>query len=78
MLHGSTWVLNCDIAPVPLCPISQTSLLCHQDLLSVLGRQLEKDEWGRREVVTGRKEVAPEGVDPKLEVAAVERKKSGN
>ena len=49
MLHGSTWVLNCDIAPVPLCPISQTSLLCHQDLLSVLGRQLEKDEWGRRE-----------------------------
>ena len=34
--------------------------------------------WRRREVVTGRKEVAPEGVDPKLEVAAVERKKSGN
>ena len=25
-----------------------------------------------------RREVAPEGVDPKLEVAAVERKKSGN
>ena len=49
MLRGSTWVLNCDIAPVPLCPISQTSLLCHQDLLSVLRRQLEKDEWGRRE-----------------------------
>ena len=56
MLHGSTWVLNCDIAPVPLCPISQTSLLCHQDLLSVLGRQLEKDEWGRREEGGGRRE----------------------
>ena len=39
----------------------------------VTGRE---EMTGREEVVTGRGEVAPEGVE--LEVAAVERKKGGN
>ena len=49
MLRDSTWELSCDTAPVLLCPISQTSLLCHQGLLSELEKQLEEREGKVRE-----------------------------